>query len=263
MSRDEKSRSAQRRFPTDVEETIRPVLEQEDTDGNFQISMTDFFKFALYACFVTYASPCSVFSTRLSGTEQSFRGRIRREPRVKKKIMIKIHMLSGIELEDDTLTNGRDDLPLPSGSSPFSQMENGICGCLPLPPGTTSEKCNFPVHLERGVLIPNGQDNRIPLSKIDETEGWPSPHTSTFNSQEWHPDRLPSPRASNRGLRMHEDLRRIPDEHCANRQFMSVTATCPTSFHLPILYVSGLVSDIYCALTERRVFDIQERAITT
>ena len=30
-----------RRFLIDVEETIRVVLEQEDTDGDFQISITD------------------------------------------------------------------------------------------------------------------------------------------------------------------------------------------------------------------------------
>jgi alpha,alpha-trehalase len=41
MSHDEKSRSAPRRFLIDVEETIRLVLEQEDTDGDFQISITD------------------------------------------------------------------------------------------------------------------------------------------------------------------------------------------------------------------------------
>jgi alpha,alpha-trehalase len=41
MSHDEKSRSSPRRFLIDVEETIRLVLEQEDTDGDFQISITD------------------------------------------------------------------------------------------------------------------------------------------------------------------------------------------------------------------------------
>ena len=41
MSHDEKSQSAPRRFLIDVEETIRLVLEQEDTDGDFQISITD------------------------------------------------------------------------------------------------------------------------------------------------------------------------------------------------------------------------------
>jgi len=40
MSHDEKS-SVPRRFLIDVEETIRLVLEQEDTDGDFQISVTD------------------------------------------------------------------------------------------------------------------------------------------------------------------------------------------------------------------------------
>ena len=40
MSHDEKA-SAPRRFLIDVEETIRVVLEQEDTDGDFQISVTD------------------------------------------------------------------------------------------------------------------------------------------------------------------------------------------------------------------------------
>jgi alpha,alpha-trehalase len=40
MSHDEKS-TAPRRFLIDVEETIRVVLEQEDTDGDFQISVTD------------------------------------------------------------------------------------------------------------------------------------------------------------------------------------------------------------------------------
>lgn len=40
MSHDEKG-SAPRRFLIDVEETIRVVLEQEDTDGDFQISVTD------------------------------------------------------------------------------------------------------------------------------------------------------------------------------------------------------------------------------
>lgn len=41
MSHDEKSITAPRRFLIDVEETIRVVLEQEDTDGDFQISITD------------------------------------------------------------------------------------------------------------------------------------------------------------------------------------------------------------------------------
>lgn len=41
MSHDEKSVTAPRRFLIDVEETIRVVLEQEDTDGDFQISVTD------------------------------------------------------------------------------------------------------------------------------------------------------------------------------------------------------------------------------
>jgi alpha,alpha-trehalase len=40
MSHDEKS-TAPRRFLIDVEETIRVVLEQEDTDGDFQICITD------------------------------------------------------------------------------------------------------------------------------------------------------------------------------------------------------------------------------
>jgi len=38
---DEKSKTAPRRFLIDVEETMRLVLEQEDTDGDFQISITD------------------------------------------------------------------------------------------------------------------------------------------------------------------------------------------------------------------------------
>ena len=41
MSHDEKSITTPRRFLIDVEETIRVVLEQEDTDGDFQISVTD------------------------------------------------------------------------------------------------------------------------------------------------------------------------------------------------------------------------------
>jgi hypothetical protein len=41
MSHDEKSIATPRRFLIDVEETIRVVLEQEDTDGDFQISVTD------------------------------------------------------------------------------------------------------------------------------------------------------------------------------------------------------------------------------
>ena len=40
MSHDEKS-TAPRRFLIDVEETILVVLEQEDTDGDFQISVAD------------------------------------------------------------------------------------------------------------------------------------------------------------------------------------------------------------------------------
>lgn len=40
LSHDEKN-TAPRRFLIDVEETIRVVLEQEDTDGDFQISVTD------------------------------------------------------------------------------------------------------------------------------------------------------------------------------------------------------------------------------
>ncbi|OCH93072.1 glycoside hydrolase family 37 protein [Obba rivulosa] len=41
MSHDEQSLTAPRRYLIDVEETIRVVLEQEDTDGDFQISVTD------------------------------------------------------------------------------------------------------------------------------------------------------------------------------------------------------------------------------
>ena len=41
MLYDEKSMTAPRRFLVDVEETIRVVHEQEDTDGDFQISITD------------------------------------------------------------------------------------------------------------------------------------------------------------------------------------------------------------------------------
>lgn len=40
MSHDEKG-TGPRRFLIDVEETIRVILEQEDTDGDFQISVTD------------------------------------------------------------------------------------------------------------------------------------------------------------------------------------------------------------------------------
>ncbi|TEB33346.1 alpha,alpha-trehalase-neutral trehalase [Coprinellus micaceus] len=41
LSHDEKHVTSPRRFLIDVEETIRVVLEQEDTDGDFQISVTD------------------------------------------------------------------------------------------------------------------------------------------------------------------------------------------------------------------------------
>ncbi|KAG6832783.1 hypothetical protein H0H92_009401 [Tricholoma furcatifolium] len=41
LSHDEKSVTGPRRFLIDVEETIRVILEQEDTDGDFQISVTD------------------------------------------------------------------------------------------------------------------------------------------------------------------------------------------------------------------------------
>ncbi|THU84192.1 glycoside hydrolase family 37 protein [Dendrothele bispora CBS 962.96] len=41
LSHDEKSVTGPRRFLIDVEETIRVVLEQEDTDGDLQISVTD------------------------------------------------------------------------------------------------------------------------------------------------------------------------------------------------------------------------------
>ncbi|TFK74113.1 glycoside hydrolase family 37 protein [Pluteus cervinus] len=41
LSHDEKGVTVSRRFLIDVEETIRVVLEQEDTDGDFQISVTD------------------------------------------------------------------------------------------------------------------------------------------------------------------------------------------------------------------------------
>ncbi|PWN41816.1 trehalase-domain-containing protein [Ceraceosorus guamensis] len=41
LSHDAVSQEGQRRFIVDVEETMRLVLEQEDTDGNFQISITD------------------------------------------------------------------------------------------------------------------------------------------------------------------------------------------------------------------------------
>src|SRR4051794_2697609 len=41
LSHDEQAVTVPRRFLIDVEETIRVVLEQEDTDGDFQISVTD------------------------------------------------------------------------------------------------------------------------------------------------------------------------------------------------------------------------------
>lgn len=41
LSHDEQSVRAPRRFLIDVEETLRIVLEQEDTNGDFQISMVD------------------------------------------------------------------------------------------------------------------------------------------------------------------------------------------------------------------------------
>ena len=41
LSHDEITPSAPRRFLIDVEETMRIVLEQEDTDDNFQISIYD------------------------------------------------------------------------------------------------------------------------------------------------------------------------------------------------------------------------------
>ena len=41
MSHNEKSVTGPRRFLIDVEETIRVVLEQEDADGDFQVSITD------------------------------------------------------------------------------------------------------------------------------------------------------------------------------------------------------------------------------
>ncbi|EJU04826.1 alpha trehalase [Dacryopinax primogenitus] len=41
MSHDEKPASGGRKFLIDVEDTIRLILEQEDTDGDFQISITD------------------------------------------------------------------------------------------------------------------------------------------------------------------------------------------------------------------------------
>ncbi|KAF8126946.1 alpha,alpha-trehalase-neutral trehalase [Boletus edulis] len=41
MSHDEKTVTVPRRFLIDVEETIRYILEREDTDGDFQISVTD------------------------------------------------------------------------------------------------------------------------------------------------------------------------------------------------------------------------------
>ena len=41
MSHDEKSCSGPRRFLIDVEETIRLVLEQEDTDRDLQITIID------------------------------------------------------------------------------------------------------------------------------------------------------------------------------------------------------------------------------
>ncbi|KAJ8495676.1 hypothetical protein ONZ45_g12764 [Pleurotus djamor] len=41
LSHDEKNVTAPRRFLIDVEETIRVILQQEDTDGDFQISVTD------------------------------------------------------------------------------------------------------------------------------------------------------------------------------------------------------------------------------
>ncbi|EIW69450.1 neutral trehalase [Tremella mesenterica DSM 1558] len=41
LSHDEVTKTAPRRFLIDVEDTMRLILEQEDTDGNFQISVTD------------------------------------------------------------------------------------------------------------------------------------------------------------------------------------------------------------------------------
>jgi alpha,alpha-trehalase len=83
MSHDEKSVTGPRRFLIDVEETIRVVLEQEDTDGDLQISVTDagpkmmalgtatsngFKTFDIRVCYILYYSGYHAHICALQGT---------------------------------------------------------------------------------------------------------------------------------------------------------------------------------------------------
>lgn len=79
MSHDEKSVTAPpRRFLIDVEETIRVVLEQEDTDGDFQISVTDAGP-KMMALGTATSNGFKTFDIRVSASR-----RIEREGRLKK-----------------------------------------------------------------------------------------------------------------------------------------------------------------------------------
>lgn len=79
MSHDEKSVTAPpRRFLIDIEETIRVVLEQEDTDGDFQISVTDAGP-KMMALGTATSNGFKTFDIRVSASR-----RIEREGRLKK-----------------------------------------------------------------------------------------------------------------------------------------------------------------------------------
>lgn len=83
MSHDEKSVTAPRRFLIDVEETIRVVLEQEDTDGDFQISVTD-------------AGPkLMALGTATSNGFKSFDIRVRLSPHVVERTRLIIYRITG------------------------------------------------------------------------------------------------------------------------------------------------------------------------
>ncbi|KAI0255086.1 hypothetical protein BJV78DRAFT_1279691 [Lactifluus subvellereus] len=140
----------------------------------------------------------------------------------------------------------------------------------------------------RNLLVPNGRDTRISLLRVDETGGHRPPQTSTFNPPVWHHNRLPSRVYLVRALpfKMHQDLRRILRERCADRaaatQFIlygrsytpddvlsNLRKECK-NITFPVNYESGaesiagavsrLVGDIYYALMdELPMFARQQR----
>ncbi|KAH9973582.1 hypothetical protein BGW80DRAFT_1308313, partial [Lactifluus volemus] len=71
------------------------------------------------------------------------------------------------------------------------------------------------------LLFPSAQDSHILLTQLpyNETRAPNRANTSPFTPQEWTSQRLPSCLYLSKDLpyRMHQDLRRVIDEHCPTR----------------------------------------------